>query len=365
MSATEPIARFVATVGAVVVLAGGCKACSSPAPQPDQSPAPPAPAELVARADDGAPPPQPLASSPAPAPVDDSATMVVVDEQFNPMGTAEQLRAKADIYARCFQVVDAPLRGLWFSYLSIIDHRWGYARSNWYGFGAVEADAIETCLSELATIGDVEPALDDVDELAAAYRDATRAVMPLVEEAREYFGDKSYLKDRFKGAKAMHAPLKAAFADWLAASDELRPLVNPIISSVYDVYATELAAETKRGVPYFVERAAFQCMVVIDVLALPGANPDKASAAIESLRTTNKDLSAKIKSDAEANTDYLPLVTAFTKVATAAIKVRMALDIRGFSKYYTAMYYRMLVVAYASAMKTYTDSASAWRDAEE
>jgi hypothetical protein len=364
MSAAEPIARFVATVGAIVVLAGGCNACSSPSPAPDQSlaAATETPTDPV---DDGAPPPEPLASSPEPPATDDSATMVVVDEDFNPIGTADQLQAKIEIYSRCFQVLDAPLRGLWFSYLSIVDRRWGYARSKWYGFGAVKTAAIEPCMAELDKVTEIEPALEEIDELAVAYRDTAAVVLPLVEEARDYFGDKSYLKDRFKGAKAMHAPLKQAFSDWLSASNDLRKLVNPAIASVFDVYTTELASETKRGVPYFVERAAFQCMVVMDVLALPGADPDKASAAIESLRTANKDLTKKIKSDAEANTAYLPVVTAFTKVVTAAIKVRMALDIRGFSKYYTAMYYRMLVVAYGSAMGSYAESAATWRDAEE
>ena len=362
MATAMHTARLVAAFGAALVLGGGYYACASPAATPDPSTksTPDAPRATT----DSAPPRFQSAGSSAPAVADDTASMLAIDADSSEPITLEQQRAKIEIYWMCFQAVDHPLRGLWYSYSSIVDARWGYARSNWYGFGALKTERVDACLAALETVSSVEPAMPEIDELAASYREHVMTVSPLVEQAREYFGDKQYLTDHWKGAKQMHAPLKQAFAEWLAVSNELRKVLAPAISSFYDQYATELATQTSRGVPYFVERAAFQSMVVMDVLALPGADPEKASAAIESLRTVTKDLASKIKSDAKANTEYLPIVSALTKLETAAIKVRMALAIRGFGKYYIAMYYRMLVVSYNSAMDTYSSSAVAWRKSD-
>ncbi|KAG0922515.1 hypothetical protein G6F31_019889 [Rhizopus arrhizus] len=64
-----------------------------------------------------------------------------------------------------------------------------------------------------------KPALADLDASAGRYQQALKALVPLSKDAHDYYDRQDYEDDQFAKGKQMHAPLMAAFKDFVVASE--------------------------------------------------------------------------------------------------------------------------------------------------
>lgn len=78
-------------------------------------------------------------------------------------------------------------------------------------YGLYNIEVADQCLQAIEKSKAVSPALPDIDGSATSYKTALTELLPMIKKAADYYDQKNYKDDKFKGGKDMHAPLMAGY----------------------------------------------------------------------------------------------------------------------------------------------------------
>ncbi len=120
-------------------------------------------------------------------------------------------------------------------------------------YGLYDIYDTEKHLNELQSINKAALELGAIGVAGAEYTTALSNLVPMIEEAYEYYDMKDYQNDDFKKAKEMHAPLVYAFKKYIETDrklrkeiqkiqEEVKPQILEIVNSnpEYELYAKNL-----------------------------------------------------------------------------------------------------------------------------
>lgn len=143
-------------------------------------------------------------------------------EETSAAKEGEALGNKLDGYIDCYNNVDKSAHDAMRYYARWVDDLdkgpTGKER-NIGGVSAISASGIKSCKDAFEAGKKKKPALADLEAKSDAYIAALEALQPKTVEANTYYDRKDYKDDKFVKAKALHAPLWAAFLAFDKASD--------------------------------------------------------------------------------------------------------------------------------------------------
>lgn len=158
----------------------------------------------------------------APATAGDAGAAGTPEVNTVPSDAQQQLTAKLNAYIGCFNALDSKTHDSLQSYTRWIkDVEAGPSGRETQVYGPFEISDydMKQCDGPVTEAMAAKPALAELDAAASHYQQALKALVPVSKEAHDYYDRQDYEDDQFAKGKQLHAPLMAAFKDFVAASE--------------------------------------------------------------------------------------------------------------------------------------------------
>lgn len=161
--------------------------------------------------------------------------------------------------------------------------------------------AFEDCPPALEAAAALTPADPDLDAAASAYVAAVTSLVPIVNDASDYYAEKRNHDDGAAKGKELHPRLIDGFARFAAADEALRKVVAARNRARKEAHLAELAKDPRDRGEYLVARLM---LVAEDVVTLADAPLDALdlaalSARVDELGTALHELDARIADTAQ------------------------------------------------------------------
>jgi len=158
----------------------------------------------------------------APATDGDAGSAGKPEASTAPADAQQQLTAKLNAYIGCFNALDSKTHGSIQTYtrwIKDVDAGPSGRETNVYGPFEIGDYDMKQCDAPVTEAMAAKPALADLDAAAGRYQQALKALVPISKDAHDYYDRQDYEDDGFAKGKQLHAPLMAAFKDFVVASE--------------------------------------------------------------------------------------------------------------------------------------------------
>ncbi|HEY5958140.1 MAG TPA: DUF3829 domain-containing protein [Polyangiaceae bacterium] len=173
-----------------------------------------------------------------------------------------QIAEKLNVYIKCLNLISSQVSRCQEYYLAYADEKTGPNPKQAPSFNLnVSGDGI--CLEGLAKAKQLPPPLPDMEPSVTAYEQSLREVLPLIKDAKEYYGQGNYKDDKFAKGKAMHEPLVAAFAKFAAANKALDAKVTKLDDELSERRLALLEKDPDQKLHYLVSRSEKEAKAII------------------------------------------------------------------------------------------------------
>jgi hypothetical protein len=168
----------------------------------------------------------------------------------------QALGDKLDGYINCLNNVSSRVYQSRDRYLSwVANEKTGPSGKERIVYGLYNIETADICAQGIDKSKAAEPALPDVDGAAASYKAALTALVPVIKKAADYYDQKNYKDDKFKGGKDMHGPLMAAFDAFDQSNKTFSAGVTKINEEIQQRSLARLEKDPSRRLQYLEMKA--------------------------------------------------------------------------------------------------------------
>ncbi len=190
------------------------------------------------------------------------------------------LGKKLGLYVECLNSVDRGLHSVFDEYTRIVDRTKG-PQPGHAPTGLFTRNEIEPCYEQMQQGLAAQPALAELDASAQGYLAALKQLAPVLKDANEYYRQADYKDDNFAKGKQLHAPLVAAFDEFIKASDRFHVAIDTEDVRFKERELGELEAQQGRTLPFFHRTLMLRAKQLVKLGEADPIDPAKYQPALD------------------------------------------------------------------------------------
>lgn len=198
----------------------------------------------------------------------------------------QALSQKLGKYIDCYNRLTSNVFRSWKRYNSWVDEKTGPTGKERNVYGLYKLDSVEMCVKELDAGNAAEPAIPELHAKADAYKAALITLQQRVNEAEAYYAGGDYKDDKFAKAKAMHAPLIAAFEAFKAANDAFDRHIGQVNDEIALRQLSELERDPNARLEALSRRAMHEAKALlsfVDIESIDALSAEEYGARVDAL----------------------------------------------------------------------------------
>lgn len=197
----------------------------------------------------------------------------------------EVLGKKVASFIQCLNSIDDYLHKDYKNYMAAVDPEKGPSRArNTARTVYIYTDEypFNKATGELKEGLAAPPKEDELDRSGQAYLDALNKLAPLMKDAKKYYSQGDYKDDNFAKGQQLHAPLRAAFEELLAASKQMHATVDKYDRMFRERELAELQKTDARKFRYLSRNIMYRAKRLTDAVKEGGeVNADEYLPALD------------------------------------------------------------------------------------
>ncbi|MBN5142766.1 YiiG family protein [Stenotrophomonas maltophilia] len=243
----------------------------------------------------------------APAVAGGAAASGTADASAAPSDTQQQLTAKLNAYISCFNALDSKTRGSIQSYTRWIkDVDAGPTGRETHVYGPFEFSDydMKQCDAPVTEAIAAKPALAELDAAAGHYQQALKALVPVSKDAHDYYDRQDYEDDQFAKGKQLHAPLMAAFKDFVAASETFNAELERQNDAAQREQLKALEQAEGRTREYYRLAMMLEAKAIMDLMSEDDFDQAKARERLDAFNRISDEAHAKVADQEPGKSDW-------------------------------------------------------------
>ncbi|MBA0396711.1 DUF3829 domain-containing protein [Stenotrophomonas maltophilia] len=243
----------------------------------------------------------------APAAAGGAAASGTPDANTAPSDTQQQLTAKLNAYIGCFNALDSKTHGSIQSYTRWIkDVDAGPTGRETHVYGPFEFSDydMKQCDAPVTEAIAAKPALADLDAAAGRYQQALKALVPVSKDAHDYYDRHDYEDDQFAKGKQLHAPLMAAFKDFVAASETFNAELERQNDAAQREQLKALEQAEGRTREYYRLAMMLEAKAIMDLMSEDDFDQAKARERLDAFNRISDEAHAKVADQEPGKSDW-------------------------------------------------------------
>jgi len=243
----------------------------------------------------------------APATAGDAGSAGKPDASTAPADAQQQLTAKLNAYIGCFNALDSKTHGSIQSYTRWIkDVEAGPSGRETHVYGPFEISAydLKQCDAPVTEAIAAKPALADLDAAAGHYQQALKALVPISKEAHDYYDRQDYEDDQFAKGKQLHAPLMAAFKDFVVASETFNAELERQNDAAQREQLKALEQAEGRTREYYRLAMMLEAKAIVEMMSDDDFDQAKARERLDAFNRISDEAHAKVADQEPGKSDW-------------------------------------------------------------
>ncbi|RTQ88985.1 MULTISPECIES: YiiG family protein [Stenotrophomonas] len=243
----------------------------------------------------------------APAAAGDAAASGTPDASAAPSDTQQQLTAKLNAYIGCFNALDSKTHGSIQSYtrwIKDVDAGPSGRETHVYGPFEISNYDMKQCDAPVTEAIAAKPALADLDAAAGHYQQALKALVPVSKDAHDYYDRQDYEDDQFAKGKQLHAPLMAAFKDFVAASETFNAELERQNDAAQREQLKALEQAEGRTREYYRLAMMLEAKAIMDLMSEDDFDQAKARERLDAFNRISDEAHAKVADQEPGKSDW-------------------------------------------------------------
>ncbi|AWT16106.1 YiiG family protein [Stenotrophomonas maltophilia] len=243
----------------------------------------------------------------APAAAGGAAASGTPDASTAPSDTQQQLTAKLNAYIGCFNALDSKTHGSIQSYtrwIKDVDAGPTGRETHVYGPFEISGYDMKQCGAPVTEAIAAKPALADLDAAAGHYQQALKALVPLSKDAHDYYDRQDYEDDQFAKGKQLHAPLMAAFKDFVAASETFNAELERQNDAAQREQLKVLEQAEGRTREYYRLAMMLEAKAIMDLMSEDDFDQAKARERLDAFNRISDEAHAKVADQEPGKSDW-------------------------------------------------------------
>ncbi|MDT3529836.1 YiiG family protein [Stenotrophomonas pavanii] len=245
--------------------------------------------------------------SKAPATTGDAGPSSTPDASAASSDAQQQLTAKLNAYIGCFNTLDSKTHGSIESYTRWIkDVEAGPTGRETQVYGPFEISDydMKQCDGPVTEAMAAKPALAELDAAAGHYQQALKALVPISKEAHDYYDRQDYEDDRFAKGKQLHAPLMAAFKEFVAASATFNAELERQNDAAQREQLKALEQAEGRTREYYRLAMMLEAKAIMDLMSEDDFDQAKARERLDAFNRISDEAHAKVADQEPGKLDW-------------------------------------------------------------
>lgn len=229
------------------------------------------------------------------------------DASAAPSDAQQQLTAKLNAYIGCFNALDSKTHGSIQSYtrwIKDVDAGPTGRETHVYGPFEISDYDMKQCGAPVTEAIAAKPALADLDAAAAHYQQALKALVPLSKDAHDYYDRQDYEDDQFAKGKQLHAPLMAAFKDFVAASETFNAELERQNDAAQREQLKALEQAEGRTRAYYRLAMMLEAKAIMDLMSDDDFDQAKARERLDAFNRISDEAHAKVADQEPGKSDW-------------------------------------------------------------
>lgn len=201
-------------------------------------------------------------------------------------GDDDALSRKLGMYIDCYNRLTSNVFRSWKRYNSWVDEKTGPTGKERNVYGLYKLDSVDLCVKELDAGNAAAPAIPELHAEAHAYKTTLVALEQRVNEAAAHYTAGDYKDDQWVKAKAMHAPLVAAFEAFKVANDAFDRRIAKLNDEIALRQLTNLERDPNSRLEALSRRAMHEAkalLSLVDIASIEELSADDYAARTDAL----------------------------------------------------------------------------------
>ena len=188
-----------------------------------------------------------------------------------------------------------------------------------HGITPLDVDRVNQCTKALAFVASQAPAMPELDAAGLTYMTALENLVPIVEEAHQYYHTQAYKTDNFARGRSLHAPLAQHFSNVKSAGERLSQALDTQNDALLSTQLNEVEQTQGRNMTYWQLALMHKAKPLARMLSKPNFDVTDAANLLIAYETVADDALAYTKIHPQPDTSGWPaLTTAGTSLRIAA-----------------------------------------------
>lgn len=243
----------------------------------------------------------------APATAGDAGASGAPEVNTVPSDTQQQLTAKLNAYIGCFNALDSKTHDSLQSYTRWIkDVEAGPSGRETQVYGPFEISDydMKQCDGPVTEAMAAKPALAELDAAASHYQQALKALVPVSKEAHDYYDRQDYEDDQFAKGKQLHAPLMAAFKDFVVASETFNAELERQNDAAQREQLKVLEQAEGRTREYYRLAMMLEAKAIVELMSEDDFDPAQARERLDAFNRISDEAHAKVADQEPGKLDW-------------------------------------------------------------
>ncbi|MDU1660333.1 MAG: DUF3829 domain-containing protein, partial [Stenotrophomonas maltophilia] len=149
-----------------------------------------------------------------------------------------------------------------------------------------------------------KPVLAELDAAADHYQQALKALVPISKDAHDYYDRQDYEDDQFAKGKQLHAPLMAAFKDFVAASETFNAELERQNDAAQREQLKALEQAEGRTREYYRLAMMLEAKAIMDLMSEDDFDQAKARERLDAFNRISDEAHAKVADQEPGKLDW-------------------------------------------------------------
>lgn len=146
--------------------------------------------------------------------------------------------------------------------------------------------------------------LAELDAAAGHYQQALKALVPISKDAHDYYDRQDYEDDQFAKGKQLHAPLMAAFKDFVAASETFNAELERQNDAAQREQLKALEQAEGRTREYYRLAMMLEAKAIMDLMSEDDFDQAKARERLDAFNRISDEAHAKVADQEPGKLDW-------------------------------------------------------------